>query len=247
MLNLVSFTGADNNTNVDELAKFVEGYEGSPIAVELALLYFPEKEGEARNPDAKQREAILNAIPKKNLAAHLCGKQIFDQLLAEDEAVIAELQRYNRIQLNINARKRIFTPKEVFTVYANLWKREIPMILQFNEDSRDDVEHFAYHPAVFGSAGRPMILFDASRGKGVAPAEFPRALPALHCGYAGGLNPTNITDVNVKLREWYDAHNAVYFVGGEGRPYWLDMESGVRTNNEFDLDLCRKVMDAVSV
>ena len=52
-------------------------------------------------------------------------------------------------------------------------------------------------------------------------------------GFAGGLNPENILDrkADIDMLVDYD--------------YWLDMESGVRTDNWFDLnkveDICRKV------
>jgi hypothetical protein len=52
------------------------------------------------------------------------------------------------------------------------------------------------------------------------------------CGYADGLNPDNI---GVALP-------AIAACVPEGQPYWIDMESGVRTDDRFDLDKCELVL-----
>jgi phosphoribosylanthranilate isomerase len=74
-------------------------------------------------------------------------------------------------------------------------------------------------------------LFDASSGRGIAPAAWP-AHPGRRVGYAGGIKPDNVLDV---IRAG---------VGAAG-PYWIDMESGVRTDDRFDLTKCRQVCEAV--
>jgi hypothetical protein len=75
-------------------------------------------------------------------------------------------------------------------------------------------------------------LFDRSGGAGVAPASWPRHPGGGRLvGYAGGLGPENV-------------RAALEAIGAEG-PYWIDMESGVRTGDRFDLELCRCVCEAV--
>lgn len=73
-------------------------------------------------------------------------------------------------------------------------------------------------------------LFDASGGRGIAPTSWP-SHPGRLVGYAGGINPENVLDV-------------LKAVGATG-PYWIDMESGVRTDDRFDLAKCRAVCEAV--
>lgn len=71
-------------------------------------------------------------------------------------------------------------------------------------------------------------LFDTSGGRGAEPAlwaHYPH--PPRLVGYAGGIGPHNVLSV-------IDAIDAA-------GPYWIDMESGVRTEDRFDIDLCRKV------
>lgn len=73
-------------------------------------------------------------------------------------------------------------------------------------------------------------LFDASCGSGITPTAWP-AYPGRLVGYAGGIGTDNVADVIGQI----DASG----------PYWIDMESGARTNNRFDLCLCQKVCEAV--
>lgn len=79
-------------------------------------------------------------------------------------------------------------------------------------------------------------LFDRSAGQGKLPTLWPRLphnaivnLPL--CGYAGGIGPENVISV-------------VDQIAADG-PYWLDMESGVRTGDVFDLDKCEAVCRAL--
>lgn len=71
-------------------------------------------------------------------------------------------------------------------------------------------------------------LFDTSGGKGILPDKFPK-YPRYFCGYTGGLNPENVLEVIKRI----DAP--------EGAEYYIDMETGVRTNGWFDLSKVAKV------
>lgn len=77
------------------------------------------------------------------------------------------------------------------------------------------------------------VLFDASGGRGIEPKDWPEATNTTFCGYAGGLNPENVA----------------YHVGTirtRATRYWIDMESGVRDENDrFSLEKCRAVCEAV--
>lgn len=73
-------------------------------------------------------------------------------------------------------------------------------------------------------------LCDASGGRGMARTSWPKH-PGRMVGYAGGMNPVNVRE-------------AIHVIGADG-PYWIDMESGVRTDDRFDLAKCRAVCEAV--
>jgi hypothetical protein len=76
-------------------------------------------------------------------------------------------------------------------------------------------------------------LFDRSGGRGEAPTAWP-AHPRDNrmVGYAGGISPETIRGVMSVLEH----------IGGR---YWIDMETGVRTGDRFDLEKCRQVCEAV--
>lgn len=72
-------------------------------------------------------------------------------------------------------------------------------------------------------------LFDRSGGRGEPPTSWPHQPVNRMVGYAGGVNPDN----------------AASFVATRTGRYWIDMESGVRTDNWLDLDKCEAVCRAV--
>lgn len=78
---------------------------------------------------------------------------------------------------------------------------------------------------------RVSILLDASGGNGIdTPIEILDANPNL-VGYAGGINPENVES---KL---------TYLLENVNGQFWIDMESGVRTDDWFDLDKVKQVLE----
>jgi protein gp37 len=85
----------------------------------------------------------------------------------------------------------------------------------------------------FPSVSSVDVLFDASGGRGIAPSDWPIATSTTFCGYAGGLCPGNVAD-------------AVKIIGQRASRYWIDMETGVRDQDDrFSIALCRQVCEAV--
>jgi hypothetical protein len=76
-------------------------------------------------------------------------------------------------------------------------------------------------------------LFDASFGTGKRADRWPSLTSKIpFCGYSGGLGPDNVRDELAKIDT-------------PGVAYWIDMESGVRTDGRFDIDKCLAVCEAV--
>ena len=70
------------------------------------------------------------------------------------------------------------------------------------------------------------VLFDSSGGKGREPEQWPAAQNDIRCGYAGGLGPDNLR------------RHLGLLDGTAGNPsIWVDMESGVRSEDVQALDL----------
>lgn len=228
----ISITGADDLVNIDSLNSFVTAYP----QLELAILYFPEKESHPRNPGKQWRNKFFSVIPKKNTAIHLCGQEVFETILSNDfehSEVFKELKKTERIQININARKDIFSHEDIQKIYTVLLSHNFTLILQYHNRSKDWILPYISEKKL----DNVHILLDASLGKGVTPDifEVPEQLRHLDypIGFAGGLNPENISKV----------HTQVKSIGLN--KYWLDLESGVRTDNVFDLDKFQKLCKSV--
>jgi hypothetical protein len=230
----LSITGADNNVPISSLVDLIS----SNPQLELGVLYFLEKQNVERNPGFEWRTQFFQSIPKENTALHLCGKEVFDIILDKhftDSDVYQELIKAQRIQLNINARKDIFTASQIHDIYNVLLEQNFTIILQYHERSKNWILPFIENQ----SSSNIHILLDSSLGKGISPESFfiPSELinTDFPLGFAGNLNPDNIKAV----------HNEVKLLQ---RPkYWLDLESGSRTNNEFDMQkatyLCNEVFN----
>lgn len=231
-LELVSLTGADDRVAPEALAALSAKY---PF-VEWAVLYFHEKEDTPRNPSALWRENFLS-LGLPYTAAHLCGTQVFRELLTPEKAParIADLSRYRRIQLNINARRPEFTDEEVLSIYRKLHGAGLRLILQHHAASEQVIEQFLYDLDEEGLK-RVDILFDASKGTGQRPDTWPAPHRFnLFCGYAGGLGPDVLATELQKIK-------AAVARSGRDLPYWIDMETGVRTENAFDLAKAEQVL-----
>jgi len=78
------------------------------------------------------------------------------------------------------------------------------------------------------------ILFDASGGRGEVNTTWPEPIGNF-CGYAGGFNPENVEERVRDLAEFLPENQII----------WIDMESGVRTEDIFDLDKAESVIRSV--
>lgn len=221
---LVSLTGADDLTPLAQLVDLGQQFQD----VEWALLYVPGKDGNPRNPTQAWREKFFASPAALQSAVHLCGKTAFNELLAE--SLPADIYQAGRIQLNINARQPDFSDEQVIEVFWRALELGPAVILQYHADNADVICRFLAEltPA---ERSRVDVLLDDSRGRGKVPSSWsiPAPLNSVFCGFAGGLGPDNMAEVLVQL------------ASVQGR-FWVDMESGIRTFNQFDLAKARQVL-----
>jgi hypothetical protein len=225
-LDRISLTGPDDKVSLAALSQLSERY---PF-VEWALLYVPHNEGAPRNPTQAWRRAFFDARLPGYSAVHLCGRQAFEELL--QGALPSELLQADRLQLNINARKPDFTDAQVLEVFHRALDLGPDIILQYHEGTAALVAAFVRKLAP-AALRRVHVLLDESKGTGkvMSSVSPPPAVEDLYCGFAGGLGPDNIA--------W-----ALSALERTGKHYWADMESGIRTNNEFDMEKARLVLEA---
>lgn len=218
-LRYVSITGADDAVDVADLNALARDY---PF-VEWALLLMPETFGQPRSPSASWIEDFKAKYQGTHKAAHMCGSALAG--FAEGRADILALMRgFARVQLNLE-----FGPVEGTYDPQQLLARirahpECQFIIQYTERRAPLLPALAAIP-------NHAILFDASAGRGVAPDGWPAPLPGHFCGYAGGINPGNVA-----------GHIDKIAAAGAGEA-WIDMESGVRTDDRFDLGKVRAVLE----
>lgn len=197
--------------------------------LELGILYFPEKENHSRNPGFDWRKEFFSIIPKENIAIHLCGKTVFKTILStsfSQNPLFLELQKAQRIQLNINARYDLFDHQSIHQIYSTLLEYGFTIILQYHQRSQSWILPFLAkmdkkHPNIH-------LLLDSSLGKWVVLEKFeiPQELLSFDypIAFAGGINPYNIQQIYSKVKKLQLPN------------YGLDLEFGARTYNEFDLE-----------
>lgn len=85
---------------------------------------------------------------------------------------------------------------------------------------------------IFPVDDRIVWLFDRSGGNGITPMIWPNKPVNRVVGYAGGINSDNVINVLKKINSSTSS-------------YWIDMETGVRTDNKFDIKKCEFILDKV--
>lgn len=228
----VSLTGPDDKVNIEDLHALSLVFP----SVEWALLYLPGGEGRPRNPTPAWRKAFFDARVGGTSAVHLCGAAAFEQLRANE--LPSDVLRTDRLQLNINPRRIDFQDDDILAIFESalgLSHRHGPsLILQLHEGTERAIQ--AWLPTLDADdRARVHILLDGSKGKGIRPESWtvPEGLEGFSVGFAGGLGPENTAEVLSQLP-------------ARTSPFWIDMESGIRTDNEFDLAKARAVLEAAA-
>lgn len=185
--------------------------------IEWGVLVDDDKTDDILFADPDVRVALL-ATPGLRYAAHVCGEQA--RLIANDpKSASLDLSRFQRLQVNhsFSGSSQEQIENVVRFGRANTIRAMLQTLTEFPQDTRLD------------------WLYDTSFGTGKSPSSWP-ALPSKTgplCGYSGGIRPENVAEI-------LDAINAPV-----GAQYFIDMESGVRTDGQFDLAKCEAVCRAV--
>ena len=218
-LKYCSITGADDPVDIGALLALSREY---PFA-EWAILLLPARAGKARFPSRPWIADFAKRAANLNTAMHLCDGALLG-FVAGDKDILSTIEGFKRIQLNLK-----FGDVEGKYAPADLVKRvrSLPQkqfIIQYGRDKQGllpllkDVPNHA-------------VLFDESAGRGISPDSWDAPLPGHFCGYAGGINPDNVQS-NLEMISKV----------AKGHPTWIDMETGIRTNDVFDLDKVRRVL-----
>lgn len=222
-LKYISITGADDAVDPADLLALSREFP----AAEWAILLLPERAGTKRFPRADWIKSFAAQAAGLNTAMHLCGGALLGFIKGDDD-IFSAMQGFSRIQLNLK-----FGDVEGQYDPAALLKRVADnprwqFIIQYAKDKQGLLPLLKDIP-------NHAVLFDESAGRGISPDTWDAPLPGHFCGYAGGLNPDNVAQ-NIEIIAKVAA----------GHDTWIDMETGVRTNDVFDLAKVRRVLEIAS-
>lgn len=219
-LTCVSITGADDPVAVGDLNALAREF---PF-VEWAILLMPERMGQKRFPSESWIRTFVHQYEGAHTAMHLCGGA-FLGFIEGREDILSLMKGFRRIQLNLEFGDVEGQYDPLQLIHQIRENQEFEFVIQYTDKRRDFVSLLRNIP-------NHALLFDTSAGRGVSPESWPAPLDGHVCGYAGGLKPENLQGNLEKIAR-----------AANGRETWIDMESGVRTDDRFDLERVRRVLE----
>lgn len=223
-LKTITFTGIDDRTDIKALQRIQHYF---PI-VEFGVLMSRNWD---KNGNRFMRPSRIRYLEGKGLrlSAHLCGQIAIDAARNHwygptwiTQGGFSKI--FRRCQLNIaNADPNMHTFTDGMLPVEEL-------IVQANSTSNEDLRLWK---SIRGGklVDEVTVLIDPSGGKGLQRET--DILRSPHkVGYAGGINAGNIREKIMELESDRRVSD-----------YWLDMESGVRTDDWFDVDKVTEVLD----
>jgi hypothetical protein len=243
-LRYVTITGADDKTPPRSLVKLAKDF---PF-VEWGLLLSRTRTGlEPRYPSLNWLSEVSNY--EVNKSVHVCGSLARETRTDPLYVIITAktlVGKIARIQLNVGRDLAAWGACNLFKLETTGNAERIQLILQTSSFRSDILTKFSkqtldnYH---WGTA--PLIivnpaltvLHDASGGQGKR-GQFDNPLPGwVLPGFAGGLGPDNVEEALEEIERVYPRDEN--FAQDK---FWIDMESGVRTDDVLDLDKVEAVL-----
>ena len=234
MLEIVTFTGIDERTDLDRVCDLAERY---PIA-EFGVLVGTQTGGIFPEMDVVMafRNLRCEGVPT---ALHLCG--IYSRCAMEPDLPIPSVQRmgdlacglsdgFGRVQINLHG--DAFSPSYMLAHETGT--------MGFADRVNCDkviLQHRGTWSVVPVIHDKVEYLFDRSGGADIEAMHNwppPIAHSSRRFGYAGGIGPHNIR----KAMDFVNLHP-------DSRT-WIDMENRVRKGGWFDLDAVEAVLEVVS-
>ncbi len=219
-LKYTSITGADDAVDPADLVALSREF---PFA-EWAILLLPARTGTPRFPSKEWIIRFSQLAKGLHTAMHLCDGALLG-FIRGDHEILELMSGFKRIQLNLK-----FGDVEGKYDPADLVQRvrdnpQFQFIIQYGRDKQSLLPLLA-------DVSNHAVLYDDSAGRGISPDSWDPPLPNHFCGYAGGLNPANVAQ-----------QIAIIAKVAPGYTTWIDMETGVRTDDKFDLAKVRRVLE----
>lgn len=218
-LTRVTITGADDDVAVSDLIDLSREF----LFVEWGVLVSPKRWGTARYPSRLWIHELAVAWRRADvpvaLSLHLCGAFARGWMAGDDSRIKTDVGAAGFKRYQING----FTTSCASTM---AWTPlGVDAVLQVRAE--DELQEAA---RVAAAMPRASLLFDPSGGRGIEPFRWPTPPFGARMGYAGGINAENVEQVLADI-------------GPVDGDFWIDMESGVRTDDRFDLKKVRAVLE----
>jgi len=230
-----TITGADHSIDPKQILELSKEF---PF-VEWGILFSPSKEGKDRYPPLNWVcQLVEQSLSSTNLSAHLCGKYSRDLILKHTLWLPLNGHIFKRIQINCTQEDTSLANLEMLSQQLSM-RGQREFIFQYRGGQTPlglrEAELISKIPPYNQKQNTFGILYDKSGGKGVLSGTWPTLFSGMRCGYAGGLNPDNLQEQLTFIAE----------AAGESE-VWIDMETGVRTDNKFDLIKVRRCLEIAS-
>lgn len=236
----MTITGADDAVEVKKLMEIEKEF---PF-VEWGILFSGTKVGAERYP---QPAWIANAVTNlKKCSAHLCGAYSRSVLEKRGIDFLEHVHtQFERVQLNYNFSQNDKWDIEPLIKYLVRTDNLKKVILQNNKSNSRLINDVIGFPLIHSGLN---ILYDASGGRGTVIEKVEAPFPNHYTGYSGGIGPDNVEDVCKLITgqvsgSFSVTNGAAKLTQNNERYVWIDMESGVRTDNKFDLDKVWSVLE----
>ena len=206
----ITFTGVDIHTDLKALKEIQNEYP----YVEWGILM--SKNWRENGPRYFNPEGLLKLRRRDlNLSCHLCGSVARDVVrnswVGAFNLTCGRFKMFQRCQINVSGQQ---SSERTQFVRTPVFLHEL--IIQ----QKSDAELTIFN--AINDRRNISVLLDASGGRGIDTPIKPLNIPGLKVGYAGGINPENVAEKLSFLMENEQV--------GE---FWIDMESGVRTDDLF--------------
>lgn len=235
-LKLVTISGADNRTNIDDMKELSEKY---PF-LEWAILASPKRHGQPRYPTISWISDIESEVHMRK-SLHLCGgySRLFainrDEIPnASIDDLFALVDSFDRVQLNLSNQ---LPSIDLWYAANNIFESLVTeYILQLPGNDGESLEVLAALNNELHKLNPSYNVYpflDASGGRGVEGRNWNLDTNVNNLkGFAGGINKDNVKTILDEINKSI----------GDGENFWIDMESGVRSNDILDLTLVEDVL-----
>ena len=215
VINKVTLTGADDKTDIKLLQEIQKEYS----FVEWGILISTNQ-----NRNRYPSEDFIYELRNKglNLALHVCGKYSRALLQDCDLDPIVKYDWFDRYQINFNFKNTEHNTWNIIEMLDKFPTKKF--ILQDNLSKKKYIETIlnTCYTKRLSNIG---VLYDSSGGRGTEIKSVEAPYDDIYTGYSGGLNPENVKDICNKISSFDDESKV-----------WIDMESGVRSDDIFDLE-----------